>query len=81
MGDDWKGEANWVLGIGNGNVVDRSKGAKEMRWKMASLLSEMLFKHRTQKLVIIYSVAILPDFSPDETSVFSFCLFSHILGL
>lgn len=69
------------MGIGNGNVVDRSKGAKEMRWEMASLLSEMLFKHRIQRLVIIYSVAILSDFSPEETSVFSFCLFSHILGL
>ena len=69
------------IGNGNGNVVEGSKGAKEMRWKMASLVPEMLFKHRIQRLVIIYSVAILSDFSPEETSVFSFCLFSHILGL
>ena len=52
-----------------------------MRWKMARVLSEMLFKHRIQRLVIIYSVAILSDFSLEETSVFSFCLFNHILGL
>ena len=39
-------------------LTEVSRGAKKMRWKMASVLSEMLFIHRIQWLVIIYSVAI-----------------------